>query len=157
MEELGNAIGSAKKLAHAFRQGQRCGRVERRQLHSLSRPIFHVHRVKDPDIGLARVGPPALVKTASGFFAEPSACEHFLHERRKSELRASSRRQPHGEVVCDVHENVEAGDVDGTKCGALRPADRGACYLIDLLDRVHCRRRAPQKCGRGHAWRHDWR
>ena len=90
----------------------------------------------DPDIGLAGVGPPALVKTASGFFAEPSACEHFVHERRKSELRASALREPHGQVVCDVHENVEAGNVDSTKCGALRPADRGACHRIDLLDRV---------------------
>ena len=45
-------------------------------------------------------------------------------------------RKARGEIVGDVHEDVEPGDVDGAERRALRPADRGACDRIDFLDRI---------------------
>ena len=43
-------------------------------------------------------------------------------------------RQAGGEIVGDVHEDVEPRDVDCAERRALWPADRGACDRVDFLD-----------------------
>ena len=95
-----------------------------------------VLRIERPDICLARVVLPALVEAAAGFLADPAAREHLVDERRELKLRAAAVRQARGEIVGDMHEDVESRDVDGAERRALRPADRGARDRIDFLDRI---------------------
>ena len=65
LEKLGDAIRSRKELPHALGQRKRRGGIERRQLDRLPGPILHCLRIERPDIGLAGVVLPALVKAAA--------------------------------------------------------------------------------------------
>ncbi len=50
--------------------------------------------------------------------------------------RASVIRKPLVQVANHVGEDVEAGEIERAERGALRPADRRAGDLVDLLNRV---------------------
>ena len=120
--------------------------ANRGEARLLLRPILHRRRIEHQRLALAVWALHALVEALATLVADPARLHHLTDEARQlEELAIAVIGQVLVEVVGDVGEGVEAGEVGGAEGGRARAAHHRAEDGVHLFDLVALVLRALQR------------
>ena len=86
-----------------------------------------------------------MAEALTGFCPDPPALDELGDDWRQLEkVAVRFGVQPFGQILRDVGQNIDAGDVHGPERSALRSADCRPCDRVDLFNGVVTGRKRPE-------------